>query len=203
MKKKYNELFEFSKGVGLDCFASIFNKSDYNILKKTSNKFIKIPSTEAYDINLIKSSIDDFESVFVSTGAMKFHELKNLNQFKNEKNFIPLHCVSMYPLDEKNANFDKFLYLKSNFKNVGYSGHCRGINDAIYALSLGAYCVEKHFTSSNNLDGRDNKFAIIPDQLKDLCEYNKILKKLNINHGLDLQMGEVDAYENYRGRWRN
>ena len=36
-EKKYNELFEFSKGVGLDCFASIFNKSDYNILKKTSN----------------------------------------------------------------------------------------------------------------------------------------------------------------------
>ena len=200
--EKFLELYQFSKENNLECFASVFNTTDYSILKKISNKFIKIPSTEAYDLDLIKSSINDFEKVFVSTGAMKFEELKKLNQFKYEKNFIPLHCVSIYPLEVENANFEKFLYLKSNFEKVGYSGHCRGINDAIYALSLGACCVEKHFTSSNELEGRDNKFAITPNQMKILCDYNNELEKFNIKHGLDLQPGENEVYEKYRARWR-
>ena len=56
--------------------------------------------------------------VYVSTGAMKFEELEKFKKYKNIDNFIPLHCVSIYPLNEENANFEKFDYLKDNFKNV-------------------------------------------------------------------------------------
>ena len=33
--------------------------------------------------------------------------------------------------------------------------------------------VEKHFTLDRNLPGRDNKFAILPQELKDLSDYIK------------------------------
>ena len=200
---KYYELYNYSNKIGLNCFASVFNNSDYDKLKKVDTKFIKIPSPEAYDLELIEKALNDFEMVYVSTGAMKFEELEKFKKYKNIDNFIPLHCVSIYPLNEENANFEKFDYLKDNFKNVGYSGHCKGINDAIYAISNGACCVEKHFTIDNNLEGRDNKFAITPIELKTLCKYSEDVKKFKINLGLDLQENENDVFKNYRGRWRN
>tara|TARA_S200000501_G_scaffold374914_1_gene425583 strand:+ start:1682 stop:2479 length:798 start_codon:yes stop_codon:yes gene_type:complete len=201
-ENKYIELYEYSKSLEMDCFASIFDKKSYEILKSVSQKLIKIPSVEAYDLDLIKKSLKDFKNVIVSTGALKKKELENLLQFKNEKNFFILHCVSSYPLEYKNSNFEKFFYLKDNFKNVGYSGHALGINDAIFALSHGAKIVEKHFTIDNNLEGRDNKFAILPKELKFICDFEKDIKNMEIKHGLDLQINENEVYNNYRGRFR-
>lgn len=201
-KNKYCELYEYSKSLEMDCFASIFDEKSYEILKSVSQKLIKIPSVEAYDLDLIKKSLKDFEKVIVSTGALKKKELESLLQFKNENNFFILHCVSSYPLDYKNSNFEKFFYLKDNFKNVGYSGHAIGINDAIFALSHGAKVIEKHFTIDNNLEGRDNKFAILPKELKLICDFEKDIKNMEIKHGLDLQVNENEVYKSYRGRFR-
>lgn len=201
-KNKYCELYEYSKSLEMDCFASIFDEKSYEILKSVSQKLVKIPSVEAHDLDLIKKSLKDFEKVIVSTGALKKKELENLLQFKNENNFFILHCVSSYPLDYKNSNFEKFFYLKDNFKNVGYSGHAIGINDAIFALSHGAKVVEKHFTIDNNLEGRDNKFAILPQELKLICDFEKDIKNMEIKHGLDLQVNENEVYKSYRGRFR-
>ena len=200
--EKFREIYEYSISQGLDCFASVFNMNDFDRLKRISNKYIKIPSPEVYDFKLIEKSLNSFQTVYVSTGAMKIEELESLKQYNSEENFIPLHCVSIYPLKSENANFQKFEYLKNNFNKVGYSGHCEGINDAIYALSIGACCVEKHFTIDNNLEGRDNKFAITTEELKKLCDFENDLKNFNIDMGLDLQDKEKDVFENYRGRWR-
>ena len=61
--------------------------------------------------------------------------------------------MSSYPLEYENINFSKFFYLKIDLK-VGYSGHCKGVDDAIFAISNGAVAVEKHFTSDNDLPGK-------------------------------------------------
>ena len=80
---KFEELYSFSIENGLDCFASVFNNEDYERLKKISNKSIKIPSPEVYDFKLIEKSLDEFENVYVSTGAMKFSELELLKKYKS------------------------------------------------------------------------------------------------------------------------
>ena len=61
--------------------------------------------------------------------------------------------------------------------------------------------VEKHFTIDNNLPGRDNKFALLPDEMKTISKYRDIFFKMSINKGLDIQECEMDIYNNYRGRW--
>lgn len=205
-KDKYTELYNYCCNKNLVCFASVFDNDGYEILKNVSTKFIKIPSLEAYDIELIKKSLNDFENVIVSTGALKKKELDNLINLKNYKNLTLLHCVSSYPLNYENINFKKFYYIKKNFSNnVGYSGHADGIEDAIYALAIGATVVEKHFTIDNSLAGRDNKFAILPGQLKVICDFEKKLKimKKNNKGEYGIQNIEEDVYKNYRGRWKN
>ena len=61
--------------------------------------------------------------------------------------------------------------------------------------------VEKHFTTDNDLPGRDNEFALLPGDMKIIANYRDIFSKMNIDKGLDVQECEMDIYKNYRGRW--
>ena len=112
-----------------------------------------------------------------------------------------MHCVSSYPLNDENVNFPKLLEIKKKHSQIGYSGHLKGVDDAIAAISFGAMIVEKHFTTDNDLPGRDNKFALLPGDMKIIANYRDIFSKMNIDKGLDVQECEMDIYKNYRGRW--
>ena len=112
-----------------------------------------------------------------------------------------MHCVSSYPLKAENVNFPKLYEIKKTFKNFGYSGHYSSIEDCYVPIILGAKYVEKHFTINKNNPGRDNKFAILPRELKDLDNFRKSFNLMNINKGLDLQKCEKDIVLKYRGRW--
>ena len=62
----------------------------------------------------------------------------------------------------------------------GYSDHTLGIEASILSLGYNIDYIEKHFTVDNDLPGRDNKFAILPNQLKKLrttLKYDKIYFK--------------------------
>ena len=200
--KKFKKIYNYCKKINIEAFASVFNLESLEVLKKISKKYIKIPSVEAYNKKLILEALKNFKYVFVSTGALTNKEFKQLFFFKKFKNFIPLHCVTSYPLDLGNSNFKKFFILKKIFSQVGYSGHYKGVDDALYAMSHGASVIEKHFTINKNLPGRDNKFALLPNDIKLLVEYDKNVKimKIDKKHNGVLDC-EKDVYNNYRGRW--
>ena len=66
---------------------------------------------------------------------------------------------------------------------------------------MGAEYIEKHFTINKKLPGRDNKFAILPDDLKSISFFRYQYLKMSDFKGLDLQKSEYDIFNNYRGRW--
>ena len=181
---------------------SLFNIGDLDFVSKLSSKAIKIPSHEIYNLDLIKKSCENFKKVFISVGACEWEEFNNiLKSGINLKKVFFMHCVSSYPLSEENVNFPKLYKIKEKHSQIGYSGHLKGIEDAIAAISFGASIVEKHFTIDNNLPGRDNKFALLPSEMKQISNYRDIFSKMNIDKGLDVQDCEMDIYKNYRGRW--
>ena len=92
--------------------------------------------------------------------------------------------------------------LKKLFKNVGYSGHCSGIFDGIASTEYGIRIIEKHFTLDQKLPGRDNKFAILPHELKELSSFINSVNLMKKDKGKNLQKFELDTYKNYRGRWK-
>jgi len=183
-------------------FTSLFNIKDVPMLKKINKKIIKIPSHEIHNKTLIQKCLNTFDKVLVSTGAAKWREIKDLLKLKNyKKKAILMHCVSSYPCDIKNINFPRLDVLKKMSKQIGYSGHYHGIEDAIGAISLGCQYVEKHFTINRKLPGRDNKFAILPSDLEKISNFRDLYQPMNIDRGLDLQKCEMSTYKIYRGRW--
>ena len=199
--KKFKDLYEFSNKNKIICFTSVFTIRDLKKIAAVSTRIIKIPSHEAYNIELIDEALKIFDEVIISAGCLKKKELDKLEKYKDDPKVIILHCVSSYPLKPENCNFAKFHYLKNIYKKIGYSGHFEGIEDAIYAITNGAIVIEKHFTTNNDLEGRDNKFALTPDKFIKLRDCANFTRSFLIDKGLDLQDCEQDIFSNYRGRW--
>ena len=95
----------------------------------------------------------------------------------------------------------KMKKLKKIVNEVGYSGHCDGIDDAIIAICNGATYIEKHFTIDKNLPGKDNKFSITPEEMRFLSKFRDNFIKKNEDKGLNLQSIEKDVFNFARGRW--
>lgn len=200
--KKYENLNKFCKKNNIKCFSSIFSETEIEEYYKVTKDIVKIPSPEAYNLPLIKKCLKKFDHVILSLGALKKNELKEIISITKNKRIIPMHCVSSYPLKAEDCNFYKFEYLKKFYKKVGYSGHYDGVEDAIFAIDNGAVLIEKHFTTDNNLPGRDNKFALLPKEFLFLSNYIKARDSFQKNKGLDLQKCELDVFKHYRGRWQ-
>ena len=186
---------------GVEFLTSIFNVKHLKFLESLELQSIKIPSHEIYNLELITAVVTKFDKILLSAGACTFDEINKSVLVIPLDQLVLMHCVSSYPLDPENVNFPKFEKLKKLSNIMGYSGHLKGIEDAIVAICKGAIFVEKHFTVDQSLPGRDNENAILPEDLKKLSDFRDIYEKMNIDKGLDVQDVELDIFNNYRGRW--
>ncbi len=200
-KEKHHLLKKICEKEKINFLTSVFNINDLEFVSSINPSIVKIPSHEIYNFPLIEKASELFEKVLVSTGAANWEEVKTVSKINKNQKIILMHCVSAYPCKLENINFPRFEKLKSLSKEVGYSGHYSGIDDAFAAMTLGANYIEKHFTIDNELPGRDNKFAILPEAFSSISKFRDNLMKMNLDKGLDLQECEKDIFNNYRGRW--
>jgi sialic acid synthase SpsE len=202
-KENHQNLIDICNSNNVEFLTSIFNITDLDFLTKLNSKMIKVPSHEIYNIELIKKCVENFDLTLISTGASYKKEIENISNNIFLEKAIFMHCVSSYPCPANKVNLPRLEYMRNFTKQIGYSGHFHGIDDAIAAICCGATYIEKHFTIDNNLDGRDNKFALLPKDLNKLNLFRKNFCQMNIDLGKDLQECEKDTYQNYRGRWSN
>jgi sialic acid synthase SpsE len=199
--ENHYELYNEAKNCGVNFMTSVFDINEVEFIASISNGMIKIPSPEATNHGLISKVSKKFKQVLVSVGATNSSEIKKLTQYSKFTDLTILHCVSAYPCNPDKINLPRIQILKTIHDKIGYSGHLNGIDDAIAAISLDLRYIEKHFTIDNSLPGRDNKFAILPEDLKILSSYRDNYKLMSISHGLDSQVEEKEVAEIYRGRW--
>ena len=200
-KEKHHLLKNICDESGIQFLTSIFNLEDTIWLSELNNKIIKVPSHEVYNTELIKNLDGKFRIILVSTGAANWKEIKKLEKIVNNSELVLMHCVSAYPCKPENTNLPRINDLKSISERVGYSGHLPEVYDAILALEFDIDYLEKHFTIDKTLPGRDNQFALLPSELKIICEYRDRYKDMKIYHGKAFQDIEDDIIKNYRGRW--
>ena len=112
-----------------------------------------------------------------------------------------MHCVSSYPCDSKFVNLGRINSLKEISKNIGLSDHSKDILSSVLSLPLGVTLIEKHFTIDNNLPGRDNKFAILPKEMKKLSENIKEFNLMFKSQRKGFIKQELEVRKIYSGRW--
>ena len=137
----------------------------------------------------------------MSCGTSTFDEIEESVGLINKADLYLMHCVSVYPGEYNEANLPKMNELKKLCNKVGLSDHIEGVESSKIAIGEGAVILEKHFTIDNDLPGRDNKFAILPKQLKDLTDYIKNRSLMLENLGLGFNDKENNSRLNYTGRF--
>ena len=198
-KENHRHLKKVCEENNVKFLTSCFNIKDLDFIRTVSNE-VKIPGVEARNEELVNAAIDKFDHVYLSTGTCSLNELP---QYLCD-NLTLMHCVSVYPCPAELCNLNRVAEIARQSPNVhslGYSGHYQGIWDAIAAIVKGATVVEKHFTTDNDLPGRDNKFALLPDQFKQIREFADEAQKMFLLKTLNYLPSEKEGRDVYTGRW--
>ena len=199
---KHKELIRICNLNSINFFSSAFSVEDAKLLRDLNIRNIKIPSFEIVNKALLDFCDKNFDHIFISTGASTWEEVLDIKKiFANLEKITIMHCVSAYPCEASSINLPKINDLKNEFPNVGFSDHTQGIEVSKIALSYGIVAIEKHFTIDHELPGRDNKFAVLPKEFKDLIDFKKLSTITSEHLGLDFQKSEIDSRTNYRGRF--
>ena len=187
----------------IEFLSSAFSVNDAELLKKLDCDSIKIPSFEVNNYHLLNFCKDNFKRIFVSTGTATEKEIIKLKDLFNNwlGELIVMHCVSAYPCLADRINLPRISHLREYFNKVGFSDHTQGIKSTISSVNFEPLFIEKHFTIDQSLPGRDNKFAILPGDMKFLTDYIEERDKNLIDLGIDYQEIEETSRKFYRGRF--
>ncbi|MDC3267388.1 N-acetylneuraminate synthase family protein, partial [Gammaproteobacteria bacterium] len=92
-------------------------------------------------------------------------------------------------------------WLASISNEVGFSDHTKSTIIPAISVAYGVSAIEKHFTTDNNLPGRDNENALEPKEFKEMVTNITNSVSALTYLGNDYQDIEADTVKNYRGRW--
>ena len=156
-------------------------------------KTIKVASSKMIERNLLKYLNSKCDKIFLSTGMSNINDIKKSLKYLSNTQNVVMHCVSEYPLKDKNANLLAINTLKKNFpKNeIGYSDHTIGTMAPLIAVTLGATTIEKHFTLNKKFKGTDHVLSADPKDLKEISEKIKKISKM-----LGKEMNRPSTMEN-------
>jgi len=202
-KDKHELLIKYCKEYKILFMSSAFSVEDAKLLYDLKCERIKIPSFEINNIKLLKFCKKNFREIYISTGTANEKEILEVKKiFSNwQGKLIIMHCVSAYPCEPKDINLPRINHLRRYFSNVGFSDHTEGIKATLYSINLSPVAIEKHFTIDKSLPGRDNKFAIIPEEMLYLTSYINEMNLSMIDHGINYQDIEEQSRQFYRGRF--
>lgn len=200
---KIVQLKRLAKKYECEFLMSVFGTKGAFDMKEIGLNQIKIPSHETTNLKLIEYCSNNFDYIYFSAGASTSEEIIEANKIlkAGKASYNIMHCVSSYPCESNSSNILRLNWLKELHNSIGYSDHTGSTLIPSIAVGLGAEVIEKHFTTDKTLPGRDNKFALNPDEFKNMSLNIREAEKSIIDHGIDYQDIERDTVLNYRGRW--
>ncbi len=142
---------------------------------------IKVGSDDLVHHPMLKEFAKTGKPLIISTGMAGLDEILRTIHVVAEAGadqVVVLHCTSMYPTPEDQANILCVDTLRRELEcPVGYSDHTFGISAAIGAVALGACLVERHFTLDRNLPGPDQAFSADPATLEALVRAVRTMER--------------------------
>lgn len=168
------ELSKYANDRGIMFLASPFDREAVDLLQEIESPAIKLASSEAVNLSLLRYAASKKRPILISTGmcdlADVYEAVETISSMGND-DIILLQCTSLYPTESKDVNLRVMDMLRETFQfPVGYSDHTLGYFMPAIAVARGACLVEKHFTLSRKLKGPDHSYALEPDELMQMVK---------------------------------
>jgi len=167
-EKEYDEIDRFCKEIGINWFASVWDKSSVDFMMKYKTDLgivMKIPSALITDFELCQYAREKSDYLIISTGMSTEEEVRLCISGCDPD--VIMHTNSTYPCPVEELNLNYIYWLKNWYpeKEIGYSGHEYGLVTTFAAIPMGVTWIERHITLSRDMWGSDQASSIEPSGL--------------------------------------
>jgi len=167
------ELAQYCRSQAIDFSSTPFNERQIDELVACGAPYVKIASMDIDNPRLLRHAAGTGMPIVLSTGFSQLAEIDRAVRWIEDagnSNIAILHCVSLYPPEDREVNLNNIEMLQSAFGYaVGFSDHTMGTEIPIAALAKGAVIIEKHFTLDRDMFGWDHKMSCTPEELEAIC----------------------------------
>jgi len=171
-KEEWLRIQEAAKKYNVEFFSAAFDIPSVELLEELNVRLYKIASSEVTNIPLLEKIGRTKKPVIMSTGMACEEEILSAIETLSKNgtgDIVLLHCVSLYPLDDSEANLRRVLSLKEKFKlPVGLSDHSRDHYAAMIASAFGAVVIEKHFKLHSKHLCPDSEVSLEPESFSEM-----------------------------------
>ena len=179
------ELYKYWQQKKIIFMSTPFSIDDAKIIDKYT-PIHKLASYEINHVRLLEFLSKTKKPILISTGASNVAEIDFAVQLikQNGNNSIGvMQCTAKYPAPIESLNISVISFFKKKYGcSVGLSDHSVDpVMAPILAVAMGATIIEKHFTVDRNLNGPDHKFALIPNELKQMINAIRLAEKAKGN----------------------
>jgi len=167
------EVFDYCKQRGITPLCTPWDMPSLSALEQYGMPAYKIASADLTNFEMLEALAKTGKPLILSTGMSSEDEILHAVELLRRygANFVLLHCNSTYPAPFKDVNLSYISRLNEIHDGlIGYSGHERGYNIAVSAVSLGACVIEKHFTLDREMEGNDHKVSLLPDEFGSMVQ---------------------------------
>ena len=167
----YKEIDRYCKEKNIAWFASAWDIESQKFLRQFDCKYNKVASAMIVYEDLLREIAGEKKHTYISTGMSTKKDIDiAVTIFREAKcSFELMHCVSTYPMDDKDANLRRIETLRDTYKcDVGYSGHETGLAISYAAIGMGATSLERHITLDRAMYGSDQAASIEPAGFRQL-----------------------------------
>ena len=191
INNEWNSILEKEcKKYKIDFLTSPYDLSYVDLVNKYIPAF-KIGSGDITWREILIKIAKKNKPLILATGASNYKDVNKAIQLlrRYNKKLILMQCNTNYTGEEKNFNYINLRVLnlyKKKFKDkivLGLSDHTPGHTTVLGAVTFGARAIEKHFTDSNDRNGPDHKFALNPEDWKNMVVETRRLEK-SLGNGL-------------------
>ncbi|MBF8191505.1 N-acetylneuraminate synthase family protein [Nonomuraea sp. K274] len=177
-RDEYRQIAKYCDERGLHWFASPWDVPSVEFLEEMDVLVHKVASAGIADHELLRALAATGKPIILSTGMSTLSEIDQAVEIIGTGKLIMMHATSTYPLPPEEANLRTITTLKERYGvPVGYSGHERGLQISLAAVTLGAVCVERHITLDRTMWGSDHAASLEPSGLEHLVRDIRIIEQ--------------------------
>nr|WP_221475543.1 N-acetylneuraminate synthase family protein [Sphaerisporangium rubeum] len=174
---EYAEIGRYCAERGIDWFASPWDVPSVDFLEDMDVVAHKVASASVTDLELLRRLADTGKPLILSTGMSTLEEIDTAVEILGTSKLVMMHATSTYPLPPEEANLRAIVTLRERYGvPVGYSGHERGLQISLAAVTLGAVTVERHITLDRTMWGSDHAASLEPSGLEHLVRDIRIIE---------------------------
>jgi YrbI family 3-deoxy-D-manno-octulosonate 8-phosphate phosphatase len=174
---EYSQIAKHSEERGLAWFASPWDVPSVEFLEAMDVPTHKVASASITDHELLRALASTGKPIILSTGMSTLEEIDEAVEILGTSKLVMMHATSTYPLPPEEANLRTIVTLQERYGvPVGYSGHERGLQISLAAVTLGAVTVERHITLDRTMWGSDHAASLEPSGLEHLVRDIRIIE---------------------------